>query len=452
MPTTFGRIRRRVNLLPKAGTSVKQGYFNTANTTNGTPNGSYSPFKFTEQTFNYNAPWLTAQVTGDEVHSGPPYVTGGPFSTLRITYMTPFDVQGRGVYVRSDRFQRYVGGFTCPASSRFGGPSLDDLNLLLNMSSPIFPSMEGWGSKAWAKAKPQLERASAFVFFAEFKDTPRMLKTSSREFHDIWNTLADPLKKADWAKAAAWKMRPKRAADSFLNQQFGWKPFLGDLQKFHEVYLNTTKLMTDFTDRNDKWTRRKVTLMHETTSTKVDGGTGCIISPQMTVPNGYCVSNPTWELYVDKETTISAVGRFKYYRPEFDTRLTEYNSAWMAMQRRMTMYGLRVSPANIYRATPWTWALDWVSSVGEHVSYLNDILVDSVQAKYLYLVQTQVEKRKIRQVLPTTAGPVTLEWTRVIETKQRQEAGSPLDFNLTWDQLTPRQLAIAGALGISRKK
>jgi len=442
MPTTYGRVRRRVLSQKKTG-SVKQGFYNSAITNNGVPTGNYAPNELTVQTFNYSsAPWAAVQITGDEIHPGPPYQSGGPFKTLKLTYMDPFGVSGRGVYVRSDRMQRYVGGFSVPVSTRFGGPSLSDLNLLLDMNSPIFPSMDGWGTQAWAKAKPQLERASAAVFIAEFRDTPRMLKTSSELFHNLWRKLG--------GSGTSKLMQPKKIADNFLNHQFGWVPFIGDMQRFHATYLNQAKLLSDFTARNDKWTRRKVTLSTETTSVKADGGIGCIVSPNFTVASGYCTSNPTWELFVDTETNISAVGRFKYYRPEFDQSLTEYHSAWMAMQRRLTLYGARISPSNIYKATPWTWAIDWVSSLNSYVNYANDVLVDSIAAKYLYLIQTQVTRRRIRQVLPTTAGNVTLEWTRVIETKQRQEAGSPYGFNLTWDQLSPRQLAIAGALAISR--
>lgn len=442
MPTTYGRIRRRVVPQTKSGT-VKQGFYNPAITVNGVPTGNYAPNELTVQNFNYNsAPWKFVQITGDEIHSGPPYITGGPFATLKCTYMDPFGVSGRGVYVRSDRMQRYVGGFSVPSSTRFGGPSLSDLNTILNMGSIIFPSMDGWGTQAWAKAKPHLERGSAAVFIAEFRDTPRMLKTSAEGFHVLWRTLG--------GSGTAKIMQPKKIADNFLNHQFGWVPFVSDLQRFHAAYVDQAKLLSDMTARNDKWTRRKVTLKTETTSIKADSGVGCIVSPNFTVASGYCTSNPTWELYVDTETTISAVGRFKYYRPEFDQSLTEYHSAWMAAMRRLTLYGARISPSNIYKATPWTWAIDWVSSLNSYVDYANDIIVDSLAAKYLYLLQSQVIRRRIRQVLPTYAGNVTLEWTRTFETKQRQEAGSPYGFNLTWDQLSPRQLAIAGALAISR--
>jgi hypothetical protein len=74
-------------------------------------------------------------------------------------------------------------------------------------------------------------------------------------------------------------------------------------------------------------------------------------------------------------------------------------------------------------------------------------------AKYLFLSHHQVKTITMRQFVPfndESGGPRALEYSQIIEVKQRKEAESPFGFGLSLDNLSPKQLAILGALGISR--
>lgn len=441
MSLGFSRRRQRITPVQKYGV-VSAGHYNPAVTDSGVFK-SWSPSFYGEQTFdNRNAFFSKVELSCDEIHKGPPYYSGGPFKTLKADWMTPYDVVGRGVYVRNDNRERYIGGFTSPQSSVFGEPNYSNWPLLLGpCNSTLFPSMSDYGAKAWNKLKPKVEKASAMVFLTEWRDVPHMLHSTSRGLHEAWQAIGGQPGKL---------MQPKHLADQFLNHQFGWVPFLNDLQGFNRVYHNTQNLLRDLTDKNDKWQKRKGTILEKTETKIIDSGIGCKVSPNFGVFSGYVTSDPTWEVERVQTTKINAVGSFKIYRPEFDQSLTDFNSAWNNIQRQLDLYGLRISPSNIYRATPWTWAADWVSDAGNYVSYISDTLVDNLACKYFYLMQHQHTSLKFRQVLPTNGGAVTLEWTRVIETKERQEADSPFGFNLSWDDLTPRQMAIAAALFITR--
>jgi hypothetical protein len=169
------------------------------------------------------------------------------------------------------------------------------------------------------------------------------------------------------------------------------------------------------------------------------------------ITNDYFNGLPTWEVTEEIQSHAYAVGRFRYYLPEFDASKPEYFSAWNTGMRQLTLYGMRVSPSNVYRAIPWTWAIDWVTNVGDHVDFLSDMATDSVACDYLFVMQHVTKTMKVHQILPFKfSGLQELTFSRVIETKQRQKGGGPYGFSLTWDQLTPRQVAIAGALGIRR--
>lgn len=391
-----------------------------------------------------------AQVTVDEIHEGPPYYDGGEFKSLRLWRCIPFvGVLGNGTYERQDGLQRYVGGFNMPSEDKFGADwnTFNTQYSALSSDSSYFPSMDGLGDRAYNSTKPHLEKAGGAVFLAELSDLPRMLQTTSRGFRDIWlQYFGNHVSKKF--------MTPKKVADHFINHNFGWIPFISDMSKFVNTFDKSEQIIKRLSDQNNRWVRRRVTLDDVTSESVLSSGSGMVCFPNNYLVNngGLSYFNPaaSWQLSERVETSTWAVGKFRYYRPEFDLDSPDYSSALAEVGRQLTIYGVRISPANIYKATPWSWAADWVSKAGDHVNHLNDILVDSIASKYCFAMQRQTRIRKLVQVLPFRSGTVCLEFERIVQTKERREGTSPYGFGLTLANLTPRQIAIAGALGVSR--
>jgi hypothetical protein len=423
---------------------VKLGFFNSAITdSGGVPTGMWSPVEVNPRSHTYQNLHHTYEVCVDELHEGPPYHSGGPFRKLKATISYPYGgVYGKGTYVRSDKKERYVGGFRAAEMSDFGVSPMFQTAAVLNSSSSYYPSMTGWGDKAFARTRPRIQSAGGFVFAAELRDAPRLLRQTSHTFHNIWRGMG--------GNQVGRVMAPKALADSFLNFQFGWKPFLSDLRNFDYVIQNYHQLSASRKERNNKWIRKRVPLKTSVpVRTKIDSGLGYKLDPFLSIPD-YFKSQPTWELWEETTSHISGVGSFKYYLSEFDASLPEFNSGWNQMMRVLDITGFRVSPSNIYRATPWTWAVDWVTNMGDHVDQLTDTLVDSIACKYCYVMQTQIKTRKFIATLPLISDTLVLTFTQTLESKMRDEASSPYGFSLSWADLTPTQIAIAGALGISR--
>lgn len=461
MPASFDRIRKRTPPIKVAGV-VPLGKKFPWNTNTK----SWHPTPNQTLTTNLNLPYIEAQITGDELHSGPPYREGGPFKSLYINRIHPYGVQGFGHYFQQtdanpSNWQKYVGGFAPPGVSTMGGAEVSNLNTALSLNSLLFPDLTGYGGKAWSKTKPKLEKANLAVSLAEARDLPRMLRTTAEGFHRIWKSMG--------GSVTDGIMSPKHLADQFLNEQFGWVPFLSDLRKLYATYHGSEHYMKRVSETNGKPTRRRSTLVGipvvvagddgqpriswvpDYQDTIISSGSACIVDPVL--PASYFTVSPTWTLREIVETKVTATGKFSFYRPEFDTGLSEYNSSWTAIQRQLTMYGARITPSNIYRATPWTWLIDWFINVGDHFDLLTDIAVDSIVCQYLYLSAHKRTIRRLTQTLPFhNPGNVTLQWEYIISTKERVGASSPYGFSLSWDTLTPRQMAIIGALGLSRRR
>lgn len=443
MSTSNTRVRRMVTI-PELQGVIPLGYYQNWSTSQkkwGLPTGHV------EVNSSSFPKYLQGRICIDELHKGPPFLEGGPFQSMRVnTCEPPLGVYGVGVHMRQDGLKRYVGGFQIPFESDWGtGVSMSSFDPYLTPISTYFPTMVGWGDAAYARCKPRMEKAGGAVFTAELRDLPRMMKTTARGFKDLYESIG--------GSSVSHNMSPKKAADHFLNHQFGWIPFINDLGKFYNAFDRMADHIDRLSRENGQWVKRKATLKEETTRTVLASGTGVSLFPNTSFTSPFAPWFPgvaTWQLTEELTTRIFAVGRFRYYRPEFDRADPDYLSKINAMKRRATIYGFRISPSNVYKATPWSWALDWISNVGDQIDHANDVLVDSVATKYLYVMRHEVKVRKFIQTIPFISGDVSLEFSRVIESKQRQEASGPYGFNLTLANLTPRQLAIAGALGVSK--
>jgi len=474
MPTT----RRRRRVVQGNYANVLLGYYRDRDAVTGavypTPFGHAYAYKS-----GYN-PYISGEFTMDELHvkDHGKYLTGGPFKRVKVTACTPLvEVFGKGEYVRPDGRMIYYGGFTAPADSAYG----TDLviapdSATIGESSWLFPPMTGLPERAWNAAKPRIEKAEGYVFLREASDIPHMLKTSSAFFHDQWkktraiyggtgdlvNTLPSHLSNGLTVQIERdHKMTPTKAADHFINHQFGWAPFVSDINSFYDAFSRMDEHITRLSRNNGQFTRRSVPVFKGTTVTKIGSGTGTKVFPNSsfdydtrwnTGVSWFIGSGATWELYDILTDNCVATGKFRYYRPEFDYANPEYSSVMNTLRRRAAILGLRVNPSNIYKATPWTWAIDWVSNVGKHIDFLNDTLVDSVACEYCYVTRHTIRVRRFIQKLPFASGTLTLQFDRIVDTKQREGARSPYGFGLTLDNLTPRQIAITAALGISRSR
>lgn len=471
------RIRSRVTPVKKSGSQLLGKIFPWNTNIKGwhpTPNQTL--------THSFNLNYVEGEFCADELHTGPPYKTGGPFKHLRVNRCSPYGVSGVNQYFRMADgnpalWQKYLGGFSPPDEVTFGGLGLSNPNTILTFNSSLYPDMMPYSSQAWSKTKPRIQQNNLLVSLAEARDLGRMarsLRDRAQFFHKAWKNMG--------GLEVNGAMFPKKLANEFLEYQFGWQPFLSDLRQLYATYHGSDRIFKHLSDRNGKPTRREATIVGryippnvareaglgnkvdpgapdaqggsydpEKTDIKTGGGVGQICNPSLHA-NFFSMS-PYWERREIVETIVRASGKFSYYRPEFDTGLNDHSAPWFEIQRWLTVYGLRISPSNVWRATPWTWLIDWFTNVSEHIDLLTDTILDSVVCHYLYITQHKRRTWKVIQHLPfSQTGMLTLEWVQEVESKERMGASSPYGVSLTWDNLTPRQLTILAALGLSRER
>lgn len=410
------------------------------------------------------------EVTFDSVNQGPPYKSGSDFANLKVD-VDHNVIKGVGTYTTNPVYKNegspwyeYTGGFIGPDLIEMFG--VQDSYLLLNVDDPldsglITPDVAALGDEAYTKMSPKLSKADASVFLAEIRDVPHMLSGSARGFHDAWRLMGGNGYRSSGkiSLAADLIMKPKKLGDHFINHQFGWVPFLNDLQKFNSTYQDAAKIMGNIRAHNGLWMKRNCHLAGSANETLVSHIESPQIGPWGDIYKGFCevpevvngiLSYGYSDRILSNETLNWAKGSVQYYRPEFDASLPDYNSGWNDLQRNLIIYGARINPSVVWRATPWTWLVDWHTNVGNTIDRASAWANDGVVWQYLYLMSQAKNVITHSSTVHFVGGDKTLSWRFYTSSKFRQNAGTPFGFTLK-GPLSARQLAILAALGISRK-
>ncbi len=256
----------------------------------------------------------------------------------------------------------------------------------------------------------------------------------------------------------------KRTAGSdWLNIQFGWVPLVNDIRATIEVLLKLHMLLlgSDSYRRTragdlGSWSRFTTTPYSRDVS--------------MSGPFSTSFASPYWKDYQQTGTPLLAPGWLPVGEWSRSTRITadfrftaKYHRGAQPngrergyIERATELLGLEVTPAVLWELTPWTWLLDWASNLGSLASNLSLLDWSNVLLDYAYLTFFVKTESSI-----SWKGPTVSDSGRFIvnhpylaqgytsEEKIREQA-SPYGFSVNWDGLSPFQLSILAALGMSR--
>lgn len=396
----------------------------------------------------------------DESHPGPPYMEGSDM--LGISYESPWEKQGNvsiksipitspvaGYYFNNtDRRgeEVYSGGFYPQVPPGFDnlGPSESVIYDPLTAVDFINPDdLSDLGNRGYGKLRPKIEDASIFQTLYEWKDIPRMLRTTSHGFHDIWKAMGG---------RRGETLSPKGLGDQFLNQQFGWRPLINDIRKTFEVVTNFRTHVERKRKTNGEWIRRRAyeDPIQSAELLYYNNGTSNFCRPSLgydkILPNG-----GKQFVFRQRFSRVWYAGAFRSYYPEFDADYEAQYPTVAKVQQMVDLLGLNVNPSNLYAVMPWTWLIDWFADVSDGVQRFQDWATDAVVSKYFYLMRTTYDRFKfLSEFVDVNGTNHSFEWYRSVTVKRRKVGGSPFSFSAQPGGLNPTQLAILGALGVTR--
>jgi len=257
---------------------------------------------------------------------------------------------------------------------------------------------------------------------------------------------------ARWDELKDETDRARKAGSEYLKSEFGWKPLLGELSDFGRAVARSGEILSQYERDAGRQVRRRFQFPTEKSHTYSEF-TGSRVPFMASDPAQFLVQGKTFQGRVVKEVETSVrrwfSGAFKYSLPP------GYKSGDAVLRhaaRASVLFGAELTPSTVWNLAPWSWAVDWFSNVGDVISNASDYLFDGLVMRYGYIM----EHSRVREsyhyygdhnmqspVVPQTVSLVT-------ETKVRRQA-NPFGFGLTWEGLTPRQVAILVALGITRR-
>jgi hypothetical protein len=134
------------------------------------------------------------------------------------------------------------------------------------------------------------------------------------------------------------------------------------------------------------------------------------------------------------------------------------------------LFGLALTPDILWELTPWSWAVDWFSNAGQVINNVTNFGLAGLVMRYGYIMEESIERVVAEGRLPDyvsakfSSKPNGSEPTWILSkgaspgtyrigtesVRKVRSPASPFGFSIGWQDLSPTQLAITAALGITR--
>jgi hypothetical protein len=259
-----------------------------------------------------------------------------------------------------------------------------------------------------------------------------------------------------------WKDKTKflkGLGSEYLNYQFGWAPLHDEVSSVVDAARRHRDLLQQYHRGEGSDTHREFHFPIERSFKSLPAKT----VSSTTVPTRETNDpNSTRQVFWIKETKKWFVGCFTYGLP---SSTDSWRKALGFGSDADVLYGLSLSPEILWELTPWSWAVDWFSNAGDVINNVTNFGLAGLVMRYGYIMEESISKVYAEGtgwsgISFTTLGKTGAsfrdsrpsgKWVRGTEsvTKRRYPA-SPFGFGLTWEGLSPTQLAITAALGITR--
>jgi len=243
----------------------------------------------------------------------------------------------------------------------------------------------------------------------------------------------------------------------YLNKEFGWDPLVSDIRDASYAAANSHKLMEAYVNNSGKEVRRVHAFTPTATVSTVDVGTSDGYLGGNTSGFGISVDGSRSIPHLIKQTqTLTEYwfsGCFTYFIPPVHKH-SKFGLSGIA-EKASHLFGVELTPNTVWQVAPWTWAIDWFSNTGQIISILSDMATDGLVLKYGYIMEHVFQEVTYSLDRPSrfkdsSGAYIPATPVRTYYESKRRQAATPFGFEIGWQNLSPRQLAITAALGLVR--
>jgi hypothetical protein len=252
-----------------------------------------------------------------------------------------------------------------------------------------------------------------------------------------------------------WKKRAeivRAAASEFLNAEFGWLPLKHDVEQTLQSVQKARDILKQYHRDAGRNVRHEFKFPIEQTESSFELSTSASVVPLG--PTGYpgffsAIFGPVKSTLSIKET------RRKWFSGCFTYGVPSQTDSWQRLLGNGSdadkLFGTTLTPDVLWELTPWSWAVDYFSNVGDVIANVTNFAEQGLVMRYGYMMEERstVVTHALREKGPNpaldlrTVPPQTIEFT----SKVRRPA-NPFGFGTSAD-LSPVQIAILVAAGIT---
>lgn len=377
------------------------------------------------------------QVTDSEGHnfdrSKGRFESGGPFETRKVEFIdAPRSVKTVKKENTSGTKRQEYSGFAYFPLSHF------KTNSIPQKPNAVIPNPEGFASEADLKA----EGSTAIARCSPINPA-----------YDVGLGIGELMKDRlpslpivhNWQKGV---QAAKQAGGDYLSTQFGWLPLINSMEEMGDSVIKSDDIIKQYQAQDGaRWYREYDYDVTETIREEAITG-----YPQIQVDHG----NPFKAVSPSKGVVSHKVRRKVWFRGLFTMKPHYLEQTWDNIVEGAGEFrraaGLDLTPDLVWELTPWSWAIDWFSNVGDVLTNITNFQANGLVLRYGYIMEEILHEQVGR--LDTCAlldaesrgGPSAIVRT----TNKRRIPASPYGFGVSWDELSSFQASIVAALGISR--
>jgi hypothetical protein len=242
----------------------------------------------------------------------------------------------------------------------------------------------------------------------------------------------------------AGKTLLRTVAKANLSYEFGWRPLISDLLKLFDFHDHVERRYQELKKLYTVGFRKTVSLERNSASSS-------------TLPNALLYYNAIFWTYLDRfnKTTAYECRGHARWKP---TTLPPKGDVALRNLAVRACLGLSLSPAALWEAMPWSWLVDWFSSVGDFLNASRNLIparCTSASLMYQYKVSFNGKFRtdwtswyNSHPNFKLADSYQSLVGYREIKTRYPASTTPTLTADLQW--LTPRQWGILASLSVTK--
>ena len=262
---------------------------------------------------------------------------------------------------------------------------------------------------------------------------------------------------------STWKERTnvlRGLGSEYLNHVFGWAPLANEVHSVVHAARHQRDIMQNYRHNEGRDVHRRFDFPITVEEYGEPVG-NAYVGTNLNNLSGYAsVSGATpaeCQTCFRKETKRWFEGCFTYGGPSGADNFRRHLGYG---QEADQLYGLQLTPTLLWELVPWSWAVDWFSNAGDVINNVTNFAIAGLVMRYGFMMEETIEEyyteysgcRLRKKISNGKYGSTSVSPARAgvrLVTKSRTSA-NPFGFGVGWEGLSPTQLAITAALGITR--